>query len=224
MITQVLWASMVDYPGHTCAVLFVDKCNFNCSYCYNKNLKNKKALDLDKQILPKLKERQDFVNHVIISGGEPTQDEQFEYMLDKLNEAGFIVGIHTNGYNPEIIKRNIDKISFFGIDIKTSLNKYCMACGITDKKVIDKVKETVTFVVQSNKQYEFRTTLFPEHVDMQDAISIAHFLKNIGANAYHLQQFYPVNGAKECTPYTYSKLLEIQSACSSIIPTKLKSK
>lgn len=224
MITQVLWASMVDFPGHTCAVLFVDKCNFNCAYCYNKNLKNKKALDFDKQILPKLKERQDFVNHVIISGGEPTQDIQFEYILDKLNEAGFIVGIHTNGYNPEIIKKNIDKISFLGIDIKTSKNKYCMASGITDETVIDKVKETIEFVVKSNKQYEFRTTLFPEHVDMEDVKSIALYLKNIGANAYNLQQFYPVNGAKECTPYTYSKLLEIQSACNNILPTKLKSK
>lgn len=224
MITQVLWASMVDFPGHTCAVLFVDKCNFNCAYCYNKSLKDKIALDFDKQILPKLKERKDFVNHVIISGGEPTQDIQFEYILDKLNKEGFIVGIHTNGYNPEIIKKNIDKISFFGIDIKTSKNKYCMASGITDETVIDKVKETIEFVVKSNKQYEFRTTLFPEHVNMEDVKSIALYLKNIGANAYNLQQFYPVNGAKECTPYTYSKLLEIQSACNNILPTKLKSK
>jgi hypothetical protein len=145
-------------------------------------------------------------------------------LVDKLNEAGFIVGIHTNGYNPEIIKKNIDKISFLGIDIKTSKNKYCMASGITDETVIDKVKETIEFVVKSNKQYEFRTTLFPEHVDMEDVKSIALYLKNIGANAYNLQQFYPVNGAKECTPYTYSKLLEIQNACNNILPTKLKSK
>ena len=122
MITQVLWASMVDFPGHTCAVLFVDKCNFNCAYCYNKNLKNKKALDFDKQILPKLKERQDFVNHVIISGGEPTQDIQFEYILDKLNEAGFIVGIHTNGYNPEIIKLVREHVSELTSNLSYSTN------------------------------------------------------------------------------------------------------
>lgn len=224
MITQVLWASMVDYPGHTCAVLFVDKCNFNCAYCYNKSLKKQNNLDFDKQILPKLKQRQDFVNHVIISGGEPTQDSQFEYILDRLNESGFVVGIHTNGNNPEIIKRNIHKISFFGIDIKTSWDKYCLSAGITNKKIVENVKETVKLVIQNNKEYEFRTTLFPEHVDIVDAVSVATFLKEVGAASYNLQQFYSVNGAKECTPYTYSQLLEIQEACNKILPTKLKSK
>ena len=224
MITQVLWASMVDFPGHTCAVLFVDKCNFNCAYCYNKSLKDKIALDFDKQILPKLKERKDFVNHVIISGGEPTQDIQFEYILDKLNKEGFIVGIHTNGYNLEIIKRNINKISFFGIDIKTSWDKYCMSAGITNENVVDNVKETIKLIVENKKEYEFRTTLFPEHVTLADAVSIAAFLKEMGVASYNLQQFYAVNGAKECMPYTYSELLNIQSACNEIIPTKLKSK
>ena len=174
--------------------------------------------------MPKLKQRQDFVNHVIISGGEPTQDSQFEYILDRLNESGFVVGIHTNGNNPEIIKRNIHKISFFGIDIKTSWDKYCLSAGITNKKIVENVKETVKLVIQNNKEYEFRTTLFPEHVDIVDAVSVATFLKEVGAASYNLQQFYSVNGAKECTPYTYSQLLEIQEACNKILPTKLKSK
>ena len=39
MIKHVIWASMIDYPGNTSAVLFTGACNFNCDYCYNKTLK-----------------------------------------------------------------------------------------------------------------------------------------------------------------------------------------
>ena len=100
---------MIDYPGQTATVLFTGGCNFNCDYCYNKTLKQAEDKVFDKVILPKLLERQDFVNHVILSGGEPTIDKEFEYILDTLNKHGFIVGVHTNGSNPDKIINNIDK-------------------------------------------------------------------------------------------------------------------
>lgn len=123
MIKHVIWASMIDYPKHTSSVLFTGDCNFNCSYCYNKTLKNQPNKDFDKDILPKLIERKDFIDHVIISGGEPTIDPNFNYMIDKLYENDFVIGIHTNGSNPGKIKEKLDKISFFRCRYKNKQRK-----------------------------------------------------------------------------------------------------
>lgn len=222
MIKHVIWASMIDYPGQTATVLFTGACNFNCDYCYNKTLKQADDKIFDESILPKLLERQDFVNHVILSGGEPTVDKNFEYMLDTLNKHGFIVGVHTNGSNPDKIINNIDKIDYLGIDIKTSFDKYDVVSGT--KVNVDNVKKTIEYVAQSGKNYEFRTTLFPRDVNEQDVISIATYLKEIGANRYHLQQFYPVNGAENVPSYSEATIKEFTRKCNEIIPTVLKTK
>ena len=222
MIKHVIWASMIDYPGQTATVLFTGACNFNCDYCYNKTLKQAEDKIFDKVILPKLLERQDFVNHVILSGGEPTVDKDFEHILDALNKHGFIVGIHTNGSNPDKIINNIDKIDYLGIDIKSSFAKYDIVAGT--KVNVDNVKKTIEFVASSGKNYEFRTTLFPRDVNEQDVISIATYLKEIGANRYHLQQFYPVNGAENVPSYSEDTIKEFTRKCNEIIPTVLKTK
>ncbi len=222
MIKHVIWASMIDYPGQTATVLFTGACNFNCDYCYNKTLKQAENKIFDKVILPKLLERQDFVNHVILSGGEPTIDKEFEYILDTLNKHGFIVGVHTNGSNPDKIINNIDKTDYLGIDIKTSFDKYDIVAGT--KTNVDNVKKTIEYVVQSGKNYEFRTTLFPRDVNEEDVLNIAKYLKQIGAKKYHLQQFYPVNGAENIPSYSEATIKEFTRKCNAIIPTVLKTK
>lgn len=222
MIKHVIWASMIDYPKHTSSVLFTGDCNFNCSYCYNKTLKNQPNKDFDKDILPKLIERKDFIDHVIISGGEPTIDSKFNYMIDELYGNGFVIGIHTNGSNPEKIKEKLDKISFFGVDIKTSKEKYNSITGINFDT--SKLEQTVELLTNSGKDCEFRTTLFPKDVEKQDVLKIAKWLKSKGVKSYHLQQYYPVNGAEEVTPYTEKEINELRDECNSIIPTILKTK
>lgn len=222
MIKHVIWASMIDYPGQTCTVLFTGACNFNCDYCYNKTLKCAEDKVFEQEILPRLLERKDFVDHVILSGGEPTIDPKYDYIIDTLYNYGFKIGIHTNGSNPEKIINNIDKIEYLGIDIKTSFDKYDIVAGT--KVNVDSVKKTIEFVIKSGKQYEFRTTLFPRDVNEEDVLNIAKYLKEIGANKYHLQQFYPVNGAEDIKSYSEAKINEFTRKCNEIIPTVLKTK
>ena len=222
MIKKVIWASMIDYPGKISAVIFVGKCNFNCSYCYNRTIINEKDIDFDKYILPKLLERKEFVPYVIISGGEPTADEEFEDILEKLYKNEFVIGVHTNGSNPEIIKKHIDKIDFLGIDMKSSKGKYDYIAGV--KVNFDKVKETIKIAIDNKKSLEIRTTLFPKYVDTDDCVEIAGMLKELGVKEYQLQQFYAVNGAEDVESYSNDKLMKIQEECNKILPTILKTK
>lgn len=222
MIKKVIWTSMIDYPERTATVMFVGNCNFNCSYCYNRTLTKEKDIDFEKEILPKLISRKDFISHVIISGGEPTTDVDFGEILEKLNNNGFVVGIHTNGSNPELIKRNIGKIEFLGIDIKTSREKYNDITGATVD--FEKIKQTVKIAVDNNKKIEIRTTLFPKYVTMDDCLNIARIIKGLGVKEYQLQQFYAVNGAEEVGSYCQEDLENIQKECNKILPTTLKTK
>lgn len=222
MIVHIIWASMIDYPGCTSTVLFTKNCNFNCSYCYNKTLKDQCEIDFNKTILPKLLERKDFVNHVIISGGEPTVDPDFEYMLKTLHDNGFIIGIHTNGSNLDVIKKNSKYINFIGLDIKTSASKYNLSTGVNVDT--NKIEELVKYILQSGIKYEFRTTLFPKYVKKEDVLKIAKWLKDLGADKYHLQQYYPVNSAEVVDQYLQSEIVDMTKESNEIIETVLKSK
>lgn len=222
MIKKVIWSSMIDYPKNTAAVIFVGRCNFNCSYCYNRTLLKENNIEFDKYIFPKLIKRKEFIDHIIISGGEPTTDEEFETILEKLHKNGFTIGIHTNGSNPDTILKHINKIDFLGIDIKSSEGKYNNIAGAQVN--FNNIISTVKIAVDNNKKIEIRTTMFPKYVDIQDCIEIAKKLKELGVKEYQLQQFYAVNGAEEVESYSTKELLNIQEECNKILPTTLKTK
>lgn len=211
---------MLDYPGHTCSVLFTGKCNFDCKFCYNKPLLKMPNLDFDNVILPKLIERKELVNHVILSGGECTIEDEFNDIIDKLYANDFTIGIHSNGTRFDIIERNINKISFYGIDYKTGRNKYdAIINGKTDVDIIEK---SIKYIVDNGKDYEIRTTMYPDYVDKDDCIEIANELKALGVNQYTIQQYINTDNIDFVKPYTKEYLSDIQNECNKIIKTTLK--
>ena len=79
--------SFIDYPGHIAMVLFVAGCNMNCYYCHNRDIiGNSKsniiyAPDL---IIKGLEEKKDFLDGVVITGGEPTIHANLPDFIRKL--------------------------------------------------------------------------------------------------------------------------------------------
>ena len=179
---------MIDYPDVVSTVLFTGVCNFDCEFCYNKGLLKEKDLDFEKDVLPKLVERKDFINHVIISGGECTYHSDFEKIVNTLYDNGFIIGIHTNGYRPEILRKVLDKVDYVGMDIKNDFENYN---DITNTCVdISKIKESISLLENSNVKYEFRTTVYPKYVGEENLLNIAKFLKETGAKKYVIQKYF----------------------------------
>lgn len=218
MVKSVIWSSMIDYPDYVCTTLFTGVCNFDCEFCYNKGLLKEKEINFEKEILPKLIERKEIVDHVIISGGECTIHPEFENIVNTLYENGFKIGIHTNGYAPEILDKIIDKIDYIGMDIKNDFENYN---EITQKQVdIEKIKTSVDIILKSGKNYEFRTTVYPKYVDRENIINIAKYLKEVGSKKYVLQNYFDHN--KTVIPYSADKMKEIQAECTEYIPTVLR--
>lgn len=220
MIKSVVWSSMIDYPNQVSTVLFVGACNWRCDFCYNLTLLDKSIIPFE-DIFEKLKQRKSFINHIVISGGESTCWNELESIIDILNDNGFIVGIHTNGSNPKVLKKIINKIQFVGIDIKTSKQKYDL---ITNSKVTyNNILESINIITQSNIQYDFRTTIYPKYVDINDCFEIAKLLKSYKVKEYILQQF-DNSHLDNCyiNPYSKNYLLKIQDKCNEIINTKIR--
>lgn len=218
MIKSVIWSSMIDYPENICTTLFTGVCNFDCEFCYNKGLLKEKELDFENMILPKLLDRKDFINHVIISGGECTVHEEFEKYVNILYDNGFKIGIHTNGYTPEILERVIDKIDYVGMDIKNDFEHYN---DITKRKIdVEKIKKSIDILLKSGKEYEFRTTVYPKYLDTENVLEIAKYLKDVGAKKYVLQKYFDHD--KSVIPYSNEKMNEMKNECNKILPTIMR--
>ena len=219
MLKSVIWSSMLDYPGHVCTSLFFEGCNFDCEYCQNKDIGKAKSIDFEKEILPQLLERKPMVNHIILSGGECTISPQIQQIVDILYQNGFKIGIHTNGYKPEFLEKNKEKISYIGMDFKTSFGRYSQ---VAERDIdIEKIKKSIDFIINNIEQYEFRTTVYPKFVDENDCIKIAKYLGERKAKKYVIQQYKRIDGIATI-PFAVEKLKEVVEECNKYVKTDLR--
>ena len=216
---SVVWSSTIDYPNEVSTVLFVGTCNWDCEYCYNKNLNKNDDIDFKAQILPRLLNRKDFVNHIVISGGECTLYPELEETINILVENGFIVGIHTNGSKPEIIKKILPKIKFIGMDIK---GDYILYNTITSIWEVAQVYHSIYLINKNSIQSEFRTTLYPLYCNIENCKMIAKELKNMNVKEWVIQEYTNDFNKNLINPYSKDYIRCIISECNKILPTKLK--
>lgn len=184
--------SLIDYPDKICSIIFTMGCNFQCKFCYNPELvlTKKNPIIKEKEIFDFLEKKKIIIDGVCITGGEPTLHQDLPEFLTKIKEMGFLIKLDTNGTNPKMLKKIIDKklVDYISMDIKTVLEKTKYE-KIVDKKInLDKIKKSIKIILNF-PNYEFRTTVVPTLIKEEDIISIAKQIK--GAKKYFLQQFVP---------------------------------
>lgn len=188
--------TLVDYPGKLACTVFLSGCNFRCPFCYSKELVLSEEIQRHPEISEKeffnfLEEKRGMLEGCVLCGGEPTiYGIELADFIKKIRKKEFLIKLDTNGTNPELLKRLIDEklIDYVAMDIKAPLNKekYVLASGIKDVD-IEKIKESIFLIKNSNIDYEFRSTIVPTIHSREDVIQMA---KDISpANKYFLQQF-----------------------------------
>jgi len=184
--------SLVDWDGKVSAVIFLPGCSFKCSFCSNKELvlfpEKLKTVDFE-EIVQKIEASRQFIDGVVITGGEPTIHESLPQLCQKLREMGFKIKLDTNGSNPKMLERLFQQklIDYVAMDIKTSFEKYkeIVNCSVD----LENIKKSIELIGKL-PDYEFRTTCVPKIVTQEDLLKIAEYLKSIGANKkFFLQQF-----------------------------------
>jgi len=188
--------SLIDYPGKLSCVLFLSGCNFTCPYCHNPQLVNggfSKTGCLDEKVFYEFLEgREDFIDGVVISGGEPTIHEELVALCKRIKMMGYPIKLDTNGSRPKAIKLIINEglVDYIAMDIKTDPLSYPPA--IVKNYDPSQTLESIETVMDSGIPYEFRTTCINPIVDEQNIKNIARTIR--GAELYALQRFRNHNG------------------------------
>ena len=180
--------SMVDYPKHFAAVFFTSGCNFTCGFCHNASLMGRKQVGLSWKKLETActKFKKDWVNGVVITGGEPTCADNLKELVHFFKTFGFAVKLDTNGSNPELLAEIIPHVAYVAMDVKTGPSGYADLVGFPD---LGKIKASVDLIKSNAQDYEFRTTVIETiHTDEQ-MDEVAEIIA--GSKRYALQAFIP---------------------------------
>ena len=216
--------TLIDYPGHLAATVFLIGCNFRCDFCYSSELVLPKKIKLQPVISNKdffsfLKSRKELLEGVVVCGGEPSINNSLPVFIKKIKKMGLLVKLDTNGSNPKMLKTLIDKklIDYVAMDIKAPKEKYLQiidAQNVFTGSLLKNIEKSINVLKKSRIDYEFRTTVVPGLHGKKDILKIAHWIKP--AKRYYLQNF---RGEKTINPefenlrsYPREYLLEIQKA------------
>lgn len=118
--------SFIDWEGKTTAVIFTKGCNFRCEYCHNPELVYPKLMEqsediLETEIFDFLSTRKNWLDGVVITGGEPTLQKDLKELIVKIKKMDFAVKLDTNGFFSKILKELLKSnlIDYVAMDIKT---------------------------------------------------------------------------------------------------------
>jgi len=184
--------SLIDYPGLISAVIFLQGCNFKCSYCHNPELVDPglfRTCLRENDVLEFLDNRRGRLDAVSITGGEPTIQERLPAFIKHIKKMGYAVKMDTNGSRPHVVKSLLDEklLDYIAMDVKAPLEKYKNIANATIHP--ESIQETIQLIMKSGIPYEFRTTIVESQLEEDDILKIADMIP--GANKYVLQKFVP---------------------------------
>jgi pyruvate formate lyase activating enzyme len=177
--------SSLEFPGKMSLVIFTAGCMLKCPYCHNPGLINGGESILLTEIYKSIDESLDFIDSVVITGGEPLmQEDQVVKILEYSKKLELETKVDTNGFFPEKLRDIIELIDYIALDIKAPFDKYDDVIGddvgLNVKKSLEVCQKFPdTFI-------ECRTTYVPALMDPEDIVEIA---KEINCNQYTIQQF-----------------------------------
>ncbi len=223
-IVDITPLTLLDYPGELSAIFWFARCNMACPYCYNPHLLKRTAHDFSgytfDEIEAFLKERANFIDAVVLSGGECTLSPDFEAICERIHRYNLKIKIDTNGSSPEKIESLIRKgyVDAIALDFKAPADKLHFF-GVTHE-YWEKWKRTLQLVCdeQTRLYTEVRTTYHSELLNQNDIENMCDFLYQASyQGTYYIQNF--LENVPTLTPLTtFQKLNKI----SPITPLKIE--
>jgi len=179
--------SLIDFPEKIATVLFTPGCNLRCPFCHNWRLvlEPSEPFLLEETILQILDSRRQYINAVVVTGGEPTLHVQVPQFLKTLKERGFATKIDTNGFFPDVLKKCLPYLDYVALDVKTSLEQY----QLLGAENLDNYLRTIEMLKEGSTDYEFRNTVVPGFVDSSIITKMGEVVE--GAKRFVFQQFVP---------------------------------
>ena len=178
-----------DYADQLSCIVWFSGCNMRCLYCYNEDIVLSKQGHYSlEQLFDFLESRRGLLEAVVLSGGEATQN-QLLFICETIKALGYKIKLDTNGLNPLLTKKLVNKklIDFIALDYKAPQYKFQ---EITQSNQYQKFEDTLYFLIQSNLDFEVRTTVHTELLCAEDINHIINHLHGLGYKKnYYIQEF-----------------------------------
>lgn len=182
--------TLLDYPGHVAATVFLGGCSFRCPFCHNSGmlLNGTPSAFTQEEVLSFLGKRRGVLDGVCVTGGEPTLHPDLEGFLQQVRELGLKVKLDTNGYQPEALGRllRLGAVDYVAMDIKAGPDGYARSAGLLGLD-LGRVRESVSILMDGGTPYEFRTTAVKGLHTEADFVGIGQWI--CGCSAYFLQGY-----------------------------------
>lgn len=208
--------TLLDFPGHLAAIVFLGGCNFRCPFCQNSDLVLSPGqippISLE-EFQRFLKKRSGILEGICITGGEPTLHSDLPELIRLIRQEGYLVKLDTNGTNPDMLSDLLEEglLDYVAMDIKAGRNNYARVCGLDDRAaqksdffssdvdlksndktdkssdLLSKVEKSVHLLMNSGLEYEFRTTVVGGLHTEEDFLDMSQWLR--GCRHYYLQSF-----------------------------------
>lgn len=215
---------MLDWPGKIASTVFLAGCPLRCPYCHNPDLLHARSQPASWQsLLAHLSVRRGWIDGVVVTGGEPTADPDLVTLLEELAARGVPVKMDTNGTSPAVLRKVLSDglVRYVALDIKTLPERYG-AVGADGAG--EAVLESIRVLLESGVAHEFRTTVYPPLVALDELPLLAQLVR--GGERYVLQQFRPARtldpAAGTVRPYNPGLLADSATACSAYLPTTVR--
>ena len=181
----------IDYPGKLACVLFLVGCPLRCAYCSNPHLLSPGNGEYDPaRIFEWLRTRIGKLEAVVFSGGEALMqsDAAIEYMR-RVRELGFKIGLHTNGFYPNLLSRASDYIDWIGLDFKATREKYPDLTG--QDIAYNNMIRSLDIWLATGKDLEVRITCDPRFITKDDLNKITDILATRHVKKIAIQKYTP---------------------------------
>lgn len=155
--------TLSDFPGRVAAIVFAQGCNFRCPYCHNAALIPADAPPgasiPERYVLDCLRSRAGLIDGVVVTGGEPTVQEDLPLFLRAIREIGLQVKLDTNGGRPGVLRRLIGErlVDYIAMDVKGPPASYGRYAGV--RVPAGTIAESIDVVSAGGVEHEFRTTV-----------------------------------------------------------------
>lgn len=216
--------TLLDYPNQLACTVFTAGCNLKCPFCHNRDLvflPENFEFYSPESIMEFLTKRQNVLDGVCITGGEPLIQPGLIDFISEIKDLGYKVKLDTNGFYPDKLKEIVETglVDYVAMDIKNTMDKYPQTVGIPATAFRKKeVAKSIRYLLSGVVDYEFRTTVVKELHTAEDLVEIAKSIK--GASHYYLQQF---NDSGRCieegfSAYSLEEMQEMEQKVKKYCP------
>lgn len=201
IINSISPFTLLDYEGHTSAILWFSGCNMRCAYCYNYDVVLEPSQYSLNDIDGFLKTRQGLLDAVVLCGGEPTLHKELPYIIDHIKDMGFKVKLDTNGSKPRMIEKLLkrDEVDYYALDFKAPESSFK---DITASNIVfEEFLTSLLYLIHSEVDFEVRTTYHSGLLSLNDIYEILGLLEDLGyKKTYYIQKFVNSFNTMGCLP------------------------